>query len=106
MNQVHDEMWRVEGELPLAINIFSFAFLIFSKEALTRIIGAYPAFMRPREYRAPFNDIQIQTCFIQLAFGSFNDLVQQASGVRGQSIAIWDFEYVTCSPVSTTCTRS
>ncbi|KAH6912251.1 glycoside hydrolase/deacetylase [Coprinopsis sp. MPI-PUGE-AT-0042] len=41
--------------------------------ALTRILGVIPAFMRP-------------------PFGSFNDLVAEASGVRGQTIAIWDLD--------------
>ncbi|TFK95805.1 carbohydrate esterase family 4 protein [Pterulicium gracile] len=53
-NQIHDEMWRVE-------------------EALIRIAGVQPAFMRP-------------------PFGAYNDLVREASGVRGQKIAIWDLD--------------
>jgi hypothetical protein len=27
------------------------------------------------------------------AFGSYNDLVRQASAVRGQKVVTWDFEY-------------
>ena len=27
------------------------------------------------------------------AFGNYNDLVLEASGVRGQSVVNWDFEY-------------
>ncbi|KJA21062.1 carbohydrate esterase family 4 protein [Hypholoma sublateritium FD-334 SS-4] len=53
-DNIHDEMWRVE-------------------QALVRITGAYPAFMRP-------------------PFGNYNDLVLDASGVRGQSVVIWDFD--------------
>jgi peptidoglycan/xylan/chitin deacetylase (PgdA/CDA1 family) len=53
-DQVHDEMWRVE-------------------EALQRITGLTPAFMRP-------------------PFGSYNDNVLAASAVRGQKVAIWDFD--------------
>ncbi|KAJ7157582.1 carbohydrate esterase family 4 protein [Mycena crocata] len=53
-DQIHDEMWRVE-------------------QALQRIIGVTPAFMRP-------------------PYGSYNDLVRQASFLRGQSLAIWDFD--------------
>ncbi|KAF9001487.1 carbohydrate esterase family 4 protein [Cyathus striatus] len=53
-DQIHDEMWRVE-------------------QALQRIIGVTPAFMRP-------------------PYGSYNDLVRQASAVRGQSLALWDFD--------------
>ncbi|KAF4594305.1 Carbohydrate esterase 4 protein [Pleurotus pulmonarius] len=41
--------------------------------ALQRICGVQPAFMRP-------------------PFGSYNDLVREASAVRGQHIAIWDFD--------------
>jgi len=41
--------------------------------ALTRIIGVVPAFMRP-------------------PYGEYNDLVRQASFIRGQALAIWDFD--------------
>lgn len=53
-DQIHDEMWRVE-------------------EALVKITGAYPAFMRP-------------------PYGNYNDLVRQASYIRGQALALWDFD--------------
>ncbi|EDR10826.1 carbohydrate esterase family 4 protein [Laccaria bicolor S238N-H82] len=53
-DQIHDEMWRVE-------------------QALMRITGAYPAFMRP-------------------PYGNYNDMVLEASGIRGQSVVIWDFD--------------
>jgi len=53
-DQIHDEMWRVE-------------------DALMKIAGKYPAFMRP-------------------PFGEYNDLVREASAVRGQVIANWDFD--------------
>ncbi|KAF9457977.1 carbohydrate esterase family 4 protein [Collybia nuda] len=53
-DQIHDEMWRVE-------------------QALQRITGAYPAFMRP-------------------PYGNYNNLVLDASGIRGQSVVIWDFD--------------
>ncbi|KAF8150188.1 carbohydrate esterase family 4 protein [Crassisporium funariophilum] len=53
-DQIHDEMWRVE-------------------QALTRIAGVVPAFMRP-------------------PYGNYNDLVRQASYIRGQVIATWDFD--------------
>ncbi|KAJ3507680.1 hypothetical protein NLJ89_g6168 [Agrocybe chaxingu] len=53
-DQIHDEMWRVE-------------------QALVRIVGAYPAFMRP-------------------PYGNYNSLVLEASGVRGQGVVIWDFD--------------
>ncbi|GLB45767.1 putative polysaccharide deacetylase [Lyophyllum shimeji] len=41
--------------------------------ALQRIVGVVPAFMRP-------------------PFGSYNDLVRQASYIRGQKLVIWDFD--------------
>ncbi|KAI3620871.1 chitin deacetylase [Moniliophthora roreri] len=53
-DQIHDEMWRVE-------------------QALQRIIGVTPAFMRP-------------------PYGNYNDLVRQASAVRGQNMVNWDFD--------------
>ncbi|KAF5359809.1 hypothetical protein D9756_003631 [Leucocoprinus leucothites] len=53
-DQIHDEMWRVEN-------------------ALNKISGHYPAFMRP-------------------PFGSYNDLVREASAIRGQALALWDFD--------------
>ncbi|CAE6435325.1 unnamed protein product [Rhizoctonia solani] len=53
-DEVHHEMWLVE-------------------EAMQRIIGVTPAFMRP-------------------PFGSYNDNVLRASAVRGQKVAIWDFD--------------
>ncbi|KEP47598.1 carbohydrate esterase family 4 protein [Rhizoctonia solani 123E] len=53
-DQVHDEMWRVE-------------------QALQRILGVTPAFMRP-------------------PFGNYNDNVRNVAGARGQKIANWDFD--------------
>jgi len=53
-DQIHDEMWRVE-------------------QALQRITGAYPAFMRP-------------------PYGNYNNLVLDASGNRNQSAVIWDLD--------------
>jgi peptidoglycan/xylan/chitin deacetylase (PgdA/CDA1 family) len=53
-DQIHDEMWRVE-------------------QALQRIIGVTPAFMRP-------------------PYGSYNDLVREVSYQRGQKMVIWDFD--------------
>ncbi|KAI3620938.1 chitin deacetylase [Moniliophthora roreri] len=41
--------------------------------ALSRIVGVTPAFMRP-------------------PFGSYNDQVLDASGLRGQDVVIWDFD--------------
>ncbi|THV06404.1 carbohydrate esterase family 4 protein [Dendrothele bispora CBS 962.96] len=53
-DQIHDEMWRTE-------------------QALERILGVSPAFMRP-------------------PYGNYNDLVRQASAVRGQKLVLWDFD--------------
>lgn len=53
-DQIHDQMWKVE-------------------QALERIIGAAPAFMRP-------------------PFGNYNDLVRQVSAQRGQNLALWDLD--------------
>ncbi|KAK0223523.1 carbohydrate esterase family 4 protein [Armillaria fumosa] len=53
-DQIHDEMWRVE-------------------QALQRIVGVVPAFMRP-------------------PYGNYNDLVLQASYIRGQKVVLWDFD--------------
>ncbi|KAF9444693.1 carbohydrate esterase family 4 protein [Macrolepiota fuliginosa MF-IS2] len=53
-DNIHDEMWRVE-------------------QALQKIVGVVPAFMRP-------------------PYGNYNDLVLQASAVRNQSVVIWDFD--------------
>lgn len=53
-DQIHDEMWRVE-------------------QALQRITGAYPAWVRP-------------------PYGNHNSLVRNAAGVRGLKIANWDLD--------------
>jgi peptidoglycan/xylan/chitin deacetylase (PgdA/CDA1 family) len=53
-DQIHDEMWRVE-------------------QALKKIVGVTPAFMRP-------------------PYGNYNNLVRQASYIRGQKIVTWDFD--------------
>ncbi|TFL06508.1 carbohydrate esterase family 4 protein [Pterulicium gracile] len=53
-DQLHDEMWRVE-------------------QALERIVGVAPAFMRP-------------------PFGNYNNLVREVAAARGQEVVIWDFD--------------
>jgi peptidoglycan/xylan/chitin deacetylase (PgdA/CDA1 family) len=53
-DQLNDEFWRVE-------------------QALQRILGVTPAFMRP-------------------PFGSYNDLVRQVAHERGQKMVTWDFD--------------
>jgi peptidoglycan/xylan/chitin deacetylase (PgdA/CDA1 family) len=53
-DMIHDECWRVE-------------------QALLRLAGVYPAFMRP-------------------PYGNYNDLVHQAATVRNQSLVLWDLD--------------
>jgi peptidoglycan/xylan/chitin deacetylase (PgdA/CDA1 family) len=53
-DQIHNELWRIE-------------------QALERIVGKTPAFMRP-------------------PYGEYNDLVRQVVKQRGQSVAMWDFD--------------
>ncbi|KJA19829.1 carbohydrate esterase family 4 protein [Hypholoma sublateritium FD-334 SS-4] len=53
-DQVHHQMWLVE-------------------EALIKIAGVMPAFMRP-------------------PYGAYNDIVRSVSGIRGQTIANWNFD--------------
>ncbi|KAF5374534.1 hypothetical protein D9615_009076 [Tricholomella constricta] len=53
-DQIDDELRRVE-------------------QALQRIVGVVPAFMRP-------------------PFGKYNDLVRQVSSSRGQKLVLWDFD--------------
>ncbi|KXN81195.1 Peptidoglycan-N-acetylglucosamine deacetylase [Leucoagaricus sp. SymC.cos] len=43
------------------------------EEAFLKITGHYPAFMRP-------------------PYGSYNDEVREASAIRGQALALWDFD--------------
>ncbi|KAH9483588.1 hypothetical protein JR316_0003058 [Psilocybe cubensis] len=64
-------MWRVE-------------------QALVRITGAYPAFMRPREY--PVLDSTPVTADLEIAYGNYNSMVLDASGIRGQGVVIWDLD--------------
>ncbi|KAG2018803.1 chitin deacetylase [Coprinopsis cinerea AmutBmut pab1-1] len=53
-DDIHHQMWLVE-------------------QAVMRITGAYPAFMRP-------------------PFGSYNNLVLEASYIRGQHVVMWDMD--------------
>jgi len=53
-DQNHDEFWRVE-------------------QALMRILGVRPAFMRP-------------------PYGSYNNLVRSVAANRGQKVVLWDFD--------------
>ena len=62
-------------------------------EALTWIIGASPAMMRPRR---PFFTLprspSIYTHLLPPAYGNYNDLVRQVSLARGQTLINWDLE--------------
>jgi hypothetical protein len=63
--------------------------------ALKRIAGVVPAFMRPRKLFITYScRMEILTSTFIPAFGSYNELVRDVAGVRGQTVAIWDFEYV------------
>jgi len=53
-DQINNQMWLIE-------------------EALQKITGTYPAFLRP-------------------PYGNYNDLVLQAGAVRNQTIIMWDFD--------------
>jgi len=53
-DQIHNEMWLIE-------------------QALQKITGVYPAFMRP-------------------PYGSYNELVQQVAAERNQTLVMWDFD--------------
>lgn len=66
-------------------------------EALQRITGAYPAWVRPRtstitrvqRMNPPVSYNYFMTCS---AYGNHNSLVRNAAGVRGLKIANWDLE--------------
>jgi len=53
-DKTHDEFWRVE-------------------QALMRIVGVKPAFMRP-------------------PYGAYNDQTRRVAATRGQKLALWDFD--------------
>ncbi|CAE6526118.1 unnamed protein product [Rhizoctonia solani] len=71
-DQVHDEMWRVE-------------------EALQRILGVTPAFMRPPfgSYNGKRTHLLPSEYYLTLTSA---DNVRNVAGVRGQKIANWDFD--------------
>ena len=60
---VHDQMWKTEL-------------------ALSRIIGVWPAWMRP-------------------PYGNYNDMVRSAAAIRNQNLVIWDFDSGDSSGAST-----
>lgn len=89
-------MWRVEREY-LLLPRYPCQCLItpIIVEALQKIVGVVPAFMRPRKCLLPPQTFTLGLHLATLpAYGNYNDLVRQASAVRGQSLVIWDFECV------------
>lgn len=89
---VHDEMWRVERKRSIIRPQFSEPILTMVAEALVRITGAYPAFMRPRELLRSVFLLLLLILLIIKAYGNYNDLVREAAAIRGQSLVLWDFE--------------
>jgi len=53
--------------------------------------------MRPRESWTSFQAVQFFFAHkwdLNLAYGNYNNLVLDAAGIRGQSVILWDFEWV------------
>ena len=63
-------------------------------EAIQRITGAVPAFMRPRASTSPTlsSFFSVFLPFAVVAYGNYNDLMLTVAGQRGQSVVNWDFE--------------
>lgn len=59
-------------------------------EAIRRIIGATPAFTRPRQLSVNLIPDYILTRLS--AFGSYNDEVLNVAGSRSQTLVNWDLE--------------
>lgn len=88
---VHDEMWRVERKY---LHSFSFIYLILkicrgTDENHWSLPGLYAT-----SYASPISALLLFFTPQHPAYGNYNDLVLEASGIRGQSVVIWDFEYV------------
>lgn len=79
----------VEGRVPVHNELW------LAEEAIWKITGAYPAMVRPREhYHTNFSDPKLRPPLHYTAYGEQNGMVIEAARVRGQTIALWDFEYV------------
>lgn len=67
-------------------------------DALNKILGITPAFIRPRTSIPSSRESESyhRTLVSNLlsAYGSYNDLVLGAAAYRGQTVVTWDFEYV------------
>ena len=84
-------MWRVERKYP---HSSSFIYLILkicrgTDENHWSLPGLYAT-----PYASPFLALLLFFTPQHPAYGNYNDLVLEASGIRGQSVVIWDFEYV------------
>jgi hypothetical protein len=81
------------GSLMLSLALIGTIHLPFT-EAIYRITGAYPAYTRPRalfpDLHPPFTISRPSP--ITAAFGEYNQLVQEVAGLRGQTLANWDFD--------------
>ena len=65
----------------------------YGLEAIQRITGAVPAFMRPRASTSPtLSSFSVFLPFAVVAYGNYNGLVLTVAGQRGQSVVNWDFE--------------
>ncbi|PPQ70676.1 LOW QUALITY PROTEIN: hypothetical protein CVT26_014615 [Gymnopilus dilepis] len=82
-DNIHNEMWLVERKFPTSLyHQDDDSFL--PTEAFQKIVGVTPAFMRP-----PFGE---RLNIVDKAYGNYNDLVRQAAYIRGQALALWDFD--------------
>lgn len=66
----------------------------YTLEALIKIAGVMPAFMRPRRAYFAAKLCPGDLTILSIAYGAYNDIVRTVSGIRGQTIANWNFEYV------------
>jgi hypothetical protein len=84
--------WNVSIQIYDRTSQFSEPILTMIAEALVRITGAYPAFMRPRELLRSVFLLPLLILLIFKAYGNYNNLVREAAAARGQTLAVWDFE--------------
>jgi hypothetical protein len=61
-------------------------------EAIQKITGVTPAFMRPRTLRYVLLR-QRKNSYHRTAYGEYNAQVLEVAGKYGQTVTIWDFEY-------------
>ena len=94
---VESEFSRVDGEFVLPSKTpqhYTFSKTILRCRGIEEDRGSNPGF-----HAAPY----VILVFVSLhstadprrpAFGEYNDLVLEVAGERGETVAIWDFEYV------------